>query len=123
MRRAVPRLNQALEFFAGQDHSQAQRNRAGPKLQTPNVWWRLLMSSPTRSGKEFKDRLAEAVAHDVEGAFLGFAAQSGQDARASTKELFWVIGDPLSLTIPDPDHSQAEDRSIILGESHRRKLS
>jgi uncharacterized DUF497 family protein len=33
-----------------------------------------------------------------------------------------VFGDPLSLTIPDPEHSQAEDRFIIVGTSHRRKL-
>lgn len=33
-----------------------------------------------------------------------------------------VFGDPLSLTIPDPAHSQAEDRFIVLGHSHQRKL-
>jgi len=33
-----------------------------------------------------------------------------------------VFGDPLSLTIPDPEHSQAEDRFIIVGHSHRREL-
>ncbi len=38
-------------------------------------------------------------------------------AEAST-----VFGDPLSLTIPDPAHSQVEDRFIVLGRSHQRKL-
>ena len=38
-------------------------------------------------------------------------------AEAST-----VFGDPLSLTIPDPAHSQVEDRFIVLGHSHQRKL-
>lgn len=33
-----------------------------------------------------------------------------------------VFGDPLSLTIPDPAHSQVEDRFIVLGQSHQRKL-
>ena len=33
-----------------------------------------------------------------------------------------AFGDPLSLTIPDPDHSQVEDRWILLGKSHQRKL-
>jgi len=33
-----------------------------------------------------------------------------------------VFGDPLSLTIPDPEHSQAEDRFIIIGTSRRQKL-
>ena len=33
-----------------------------------------------------------------------------------------VFADPLSLTIPDPAHSQAEERFIILGESHTGKL-
>ncbi len=29
-----------------------------------------------------------------------------------------VFGDPLSITIPDPAHSQTEARFIILGRSH-----
>jgi uncharacterized DUF497 family protein len=33
-----------------------------------------------------------------------------------------LFGDPLSLTIPDPAHSQVEDRFIIIGSSHRRKI-
>jgi uncharacterized DUF497 family protein len=32
---------------------------------------------------------------------------------------FKSFGDPLSLTISDPAHSQAEDRFIIIGNSHR----
>ena len=32
-----------------------------------------------------------------------------------------VFGDPLSLTIPDPAHSQNEDRFVILGTSHNGK--
>ena len=33
-----------------------------------------------------------------------------------------VFGDPLSLTIPDPAHSQREDRFSILGYSHQQRL-
>ena len=33
-----------------------------------------------------------------------------------------VFGDPLSLTIPDPEHSQAEDRWITLGAARTGKL-
>lgn len=33
-----------------------------------------------------------------------------------------VFGDPRSLTIPDPAHSQMEERAIVLGQSHQRKL-
>ena len=40
----------------------------------------------------------------------------------SFAEATTVFGDPLSLTIPDPAHSQTEDRFIIIGNSHRRKL-
>ena len=40
----------------------------------------------------------------------------------SFEEASTVFGDPLSLTIPDPVHSQVEDRSIVLGHSHQRKL-
>jgi uncharacterized DUF497 family protein len=40
----------------------------------------------------------------------------------SFEEASTVFSDPLSLTIPDPAHSQAEHRSIVLGQSHQRKL-
>ena len=33
-----------------------------------------------------------------------------------------VFSDPLSTTVPDPDHSLDEDRSITLGLSHRGRL-
>jgi uncharacterized DUF497 family protein len=35
----------------------------------------------------------------------------------SFEEATTVFGDPVSLTIPDPAHSQVEDRLIILGHS------
>ena len=38
------------------------------------------------------------------------------------EEVATVFGDPLSVTIFDPAHSQAEDRFIILGRSHLDKL-
>jgi hypothetical protein len=38
------------------------------------------------------------------------------------EEAATVFADPLSLTIPDPAHSQAEDRFILLGKSHAGKL-
>jgi uncharacterized DUF497 family protein len=40
----------------------------------------------------------------------------------SFEEAATVFGDPLSITIPDPAHSQIENRSVILGNSHDRKL-
>jgi uncharacterized DUF497 family protein len=40
----------------------------------------------------------------------------------SFEEAATVFGDPLSLTIPDPAHSQMERRAIVLGQSHQRKL-
>ena len=40
----------------------------------------------------------------------------------SFEEASTVFGDPLSLTIPDPAHSQREDRWIVLGHSHQRRL-
>ena len=33
-----------------------------------------------------------------------------------------VFADARSLTIPDPAHSKVEDRFIILGRSHQRRL-
>jgi len=40
----------------------------------------------------------------------------------SFEEASTVFRDPLALTIPDPVHSQVEDRFITLGESIRRRL-
>jgi len=40
----------------------------------------------------------------------------------SFDEASTVFADTLSLTIPDPDHSEDEERWVIIGESHRRRL-
>jgi uncharacterized protein len=40
----------------------------------------------------------------------------------SFDEASTVFGDALSLTIPDPAHSQVEGRFIIVGQSYRGKL-
>ena len=40
----------------------------------------------------------------------------------SFREATTVFGDPLSITIADLDHSDAEDRFIDLGLSHRGRL-
>jgi uncharacterized DUF497 family protein len=40
----------------------------------------------------------------------------------SFEEASTVFGDPLAITIPDPLHSEVEDRFITLGESHGRRL-
>ncbi|MBI3303770.1 MAG: BrnT family toxin [Deltaproteobacteria bacterium] len=39
--------------------------------------------------------------------------------KVSFSEAATVFGDPLSTTVPDPDHSQEEDRSITIGMSQR----
>jgi uncharacterized DUF497 family protein len=33
-----------------------------------------------------------------------------------------AFGDPLSVTVPDPDHSDNEDRFILLGSSYQGRL-
>jgi uncharacterized protein len=33
-----------------------------------------------------------------------------------------AFADPLSLTIPDPDHSVGEERFVLTGQSERRRL-
>lgn len=33
-----------------------------------------------------------------------------------------AFGDPLSLTVPDPDHSVGEERYITMGISYRQRL-
>jgi len=40
----------------------------------------------------------------------------------SFEEAATVFGDPLSITISDPAHSQSETRFVILGRSHRERL-
>jgi len=42
--------------------------------------------------------------------------------RVSFEEAVTVFGDPLSATFPDPDHSDEEDRLIIIGLSNRQRL-
>jgi len=37
------------------------------------------------------------------------------------EEAATVFADPLSLTIPDPEHSQTEDRFVLFGKSHAGK--
>lgn len=54
---------------------------------------------------------------DERKAKSNLAKRSVSFAEAST-----VFGDPLSLTIPDPAHSQTEERFIILGTSFAGKL-
>jgi len=40
----------------------------------------------------------------------------------SFEEASSVFADSLSVTIPDPDHSEEEDRFVTVGESDRRRL-
>lgn len=40
----------------------------------------------------------------------------------SFEEAATAFGDPLSLTIPDPDHSHEEDRFVLMGETFERQL-
>ena len=40
----------------------------------------------------------------------------------SFQEATTVFGDSVSITIPDPAHSQAENRFIVLGRSHQSRI-
>jgi hypothetical protein len=40
----------------------------------------------------------------------------------SFREAISAFMDPLSITIPDPDHSLEEERFLLLGENHRGQL-
>jgi len=40
----------------------------------------------------------------------------------SFEEAATAFGDPLSVTIPDPDHSEDEDRFILLGSTYRGRM-
>lgn len=42
--------------------------------------------------------------------------------RVSFAEAATVLRDPLSATVPDPDHSSEEERYLTVGRSLRRRL-
>jgi len=59
---------------------------------------------------------------------LSFEWDSGKERanrrkhRVGFPEATTVFGDPLSITISDPDHDNAEERLVTLGVSERRRL-
>ncbi len=50
------------------------------------------------------------------------AASNLKKHGVSFKEAATAFGDPLSLTIHDPDHSGDEDRFLLLGATQNQKL-
>ena len=52
----------------------------------------------------------------------GKAASKLRKHDVSFPEASSAFGDPLSLTIPDPDHSVGEQRFLLLGRSDRGRL-
>ena len=50
------------------------------------------------------------------------AASNLQKHGVGFDEAATAFSDPLSITIPDPDHSEKEDRCILVGESFRGRL-
>jgi hypothetical protein len=52
----------------------------------------------------------------------GKAAANLSKHGVSFGEAEGVFADPLALEMPDPDHSEAEQRWITIGQSYRRRL-
>ena len=50
------------------------------------------------------------------------AAQNILDHAVSFEEAMTAFGDPLSLTVFDHDHSDYEDRYVLLGATERSRL-
>ena len=50
------------------------------------------------------------------------AAENARKHRVTFTEATTVFDDPLSVTIPDPDHSIGEQRLLLLGISNRGRL-
>ena len=50
------------------------------------------------------------------------AASNLQKHGVSFEEAATAFGDPLSVTIDDPDHSEKEERLILLGRSERGRF-
>lgn len=47
---------------------------------------------------------------------------NGRKHGVSFREGISAFMDPLSITIPDPDHSVEEERYLLLGENHKGQL-
>lgn len=50
------------------------------------------------------------------------AASNFRKHGVALEEAMTVLGDPLSITLPDPDHSREEDRFLLLGRSAAGRL-
>ena len=50
------------------------------------------------------------------------AAKNLRDHGVSFDEASTVFGDPMSISMADPDHSDGEERYLVLGMSIRRRL-
>jgi uncharacterized DUF497 family protein len=50
------------------------------------------------------------------------AASNLKNHRVSFEEAVTAFGDPLSMTIPDPLHSESEERFVLIGLSANRRL-
>jgi len=50
------------------------------------------------------------------------AAANRRKHGVSFEEAATAFGDPLSLTVPDPDHSAGEERFVLLGRSVGQRL-
>ena len=50
------------------------------------------------------------------------AAKNLRDHGVSFDDASTVFGDPMSISMADPDHSDGEERYLVLGMSIRRRL-
>ena len=54
---------------------------------------------------------------------MGFAQSESQKRGVGFEGAYIFLADPLSLTIPDPDHSLVEERYITLGRAFTRRIA
>jgi len=52
----------------------------------------------------------------------GKALQNARKHRVTFEEAITVFGDPLSITIPDPEHSEDEERFVDIGSSDNGRV-
>lgn len=50
------------------------------------------------------------------------AAANAEKHGVTFEEAATAFGDPLSITIDDPDHSEEEERFVLLGMTHRARI-
>lgn len=88
-------------------------------------WQFLALSSPLQHFTDFLLQSVMTDAYEGQGRFEWNPDKAQSNIRkhhVTFEEAMSAFRDPFSLTTPDPDHSDAEDRLLLMGLSDRQRL-